>query len=248
MTGFDTRLRVLVTRAEPDASVTARRLKALGHEAEILPLFETRALDAGSLGLPTEPGIVAATSANALRHTPRELVTALADVACYCVGKKTAKAAREAGFLHVHDAGSDAEGLARQIIAAAGGKTVTYLCGRVRRPTFEDQLKAAGYAVSAIETYDTVPIDISHVDEFLAAVHQPIDAALVYSALSAEVLASFVQNPDAIHLFENVIYLCLSSRVADAMKGLGLRRIITSAEPTEDALLSLLGEVRRELP
>ena len=40
-------MRVLVTRAEPQASRTAAKLRALGHEPLVAPLSETRPVAAG---------------------------------------------------------------------------------------------------------------------------------------------------------------------------------------------------------
>ncbi len=242
MTGPDRRLRVLVTRAEPDASATAGRLVAMGHDPVILPLFETRALASANLAVPGSARTVAVTSANAIRHAPREMIAALAQAACFCVGGKTARAARQAGFANVIEAGGQAESLAGEIISSAAAHPVVYLCGRVRRPAFEDTLHAAGFVVTAIETYDTVAFSFQRRDghEFLRG--KELDAALVYSVLSAGALSSIADSQDASHLFANATYFCISERVAAVLRARGLQRIIAAAEPTEDSLLSLLGD------
>src|SRR3546814_7342675 len=87
--------RVLVTRPEPGASATARRLAALGHDVMTAPLFFVHSVEW------TPPGeqfdALMLTSANAVR-----LAGPLPDrwlaLPCYAVGNGTAHAAASYGF------------------------------------------------------------------------------------------------------------------------------------------------------
>ena len=234
--------RVLVTRPEPGASQTARRLEAAGFVPILLPLFETHALFVDRASIPSQVGAVAVTSANAIRHAPRELVAALAPAPCFAVGEKTAETARAAGFLLVTEGQGDAEALARTIIAAGSDKQLVYLCGRVRRPAFEEMLAAAGIAVSAIEVYDAVGIEYAPGAANSALGGLPVDAALLYSAEAAKALAELTGRPELADLFENTAFLCLSARIAETLQRNGRGKILVAKEPTEDALLSLLGK------
>ena len=69
-------MRILVTRPQPGASRTMRRLQELGFEPLLLPLTETVGLpvDAGAAG--DNAVAVAITSANAVRHAPKGLIAA----------------------------------------------------------------------------------------------------------------------------------------------------------------------------
>ncbi len=241
MTGIDARRRVLITRAEPEASHTAKILEALGYAPVVLPLFETRTLAADPTALPTGSSVVAVTSANAVRHVPGDIVAALTDTPCFCVGAKSAEAARMAGFSNVVEGGGDAESLAASIISSKIGGAIVYLCGRVRRPVFEDILRDAGYSVSALEIYDTVRVNIAPGRALSVLGGMPADGTLVYSVLAADALSDIAKSPDLSHLFEKATYFCLSERIADALRAHDLRSIRVAAEPTEDALLSLLG-------
>lgn len=239
--------RVLVTRPEPDASHTARRLEAAGFAPLLLPLFETHSLfvDGGSIPDAIGPdaiGAVAVTSANAIRHAPPELIERLAAQPCFAVGEKTAEIARAAGFPRVTEGPGDADALARTIMAAGPTGPVVYLCGRVRRPAFEEMLGHAGIPVKAIETYDIVRIEdaLDRANPALGGL--PVDAALLYSAVAAEALTDVIGQPELADLFENTEFLCLSARVADALRGNVRSKILIATEPTEDALLSLLGK------
>src|SRR5688572_14398609 len=79
--------KVLVTRPQPGAARTARRLAELGHRPVELPLTRTVALPVEAASFDRPVDAVAVTSANALRHAPPELVARLADRPCFAVGE-----------------------------------------------------------------------------------------------------------------------------------------------------------------
>ena len=193
---------------------------------------------------PLEPGIdlgdtaVAITSANALRHAPKDLLAALRDLPCFVVGGTTAAQARKAGFADVREGPGTAEGLASDLIADAATHAVLLLCGRVRLSNVEQRLAEAGIGVLALETYDTLPV--RYAPEALSALlgKEPIDAVLLYSGGAAASLLRR-QWPQG-DTFATTKFLCLSQRVADRLGSVDGRHILVAEEPTEDALLARL--------
>ncbi|RWA68290.1 MAG: uroporphyrinogen-III synthase [Mesorhizobium sp.] len=232
-------VRVLVTRPEPGASRTARRLEAQGFQPILLPLTETAALPVEASSFPAAAA-VAVTSANAVRHAPGELVAALVALPCHAVGKRTAEACRAAGFTSVSDGPGDAEALAGALADELAGKEIVYLCGRVRFPAFEERLAAAGAHVRPVETYDTVELDYSGADVIARSSGMPVEAVLLYSAKAASAMTDLAQRPSLEHLFENTEFLVLSARVAEALGEVGGQKVRIAAQPDEDALLALL--------
>lgn len=242
--------RVLVTRPEPGAACTAEKLSQAGFEPIVLPLTETVALPVavnelfrqGTESLLEVPAAsaVAVTSVSALRHAPDELIAAIAHLPCHAVGHRTAEAARAAGFVSVRQGPGDAERLAAPMAAELAGKTVAYLCGRVRFPGFEQGLAGAGIKVVPIPTYDTIsPAHRSGMVKVLLG-GLPLDTVLVYSARAAEVLATIVERPELAHLFDGARFLCLSARIAAALGPVGGENVLISREPNEEALFNLL--------
>lgn len=231
--------RVLVTRPEPGADRTARRLARLGLQPVVLPLTETVALPAF-----VDPAsvfdAVALTSAEAIRHASPALLERLSGLSCFAVGARTAKAARSAGFAVVREGPGDAQGLANLVRDAVPAGRVAYLCGRVRMPDFEEKLRTAGLHVSPVETYDTLRIERGGKDVAAMAASGPIDVVLLYSATAAEGLARLQSNGEGAELFARSDYFCLSHRVAAALAGVAPQNIRIAASPTEDALLALL--------
>ncbi|SFT39956.1 uroporphyrinogen-III synthase [Mesorhizobium sp. YR577] len=235
------RPRVLVTRPEPGASATARRLEEVGFSPVVMPLSETLALPVDVSAIPHDMDAVAVTSANAIRHASDDLIASLAGRRLFAVGRKTAKAAREAGFASVIEGSGDAVGLADQILAELpAGSRILYLTGRVRLDHFERRIAESGLRVFVKETYDTRRID--YPEEAVASLLAggQIDAVLLYSAKAAEALSGLAGQPGMHSLFATARYFCLSDRVAASLNAAEKDRISIAAEPTEDALLSLL--------
>jgi len=236
--------RVLVTRPEPVAVATARRLAALGFDPILLPLTQTRPLPVavGELLENRIEGMTAVviTSANGVHHAPAELIAALAHLPCHAVGSKTAQAAIKAGFMSVHDGPGDAERLAAAMAVEFSGKTIVYLCGRVRFSGFEQKLASAGVGVFPVETYDTIAVEYG--DDAVAARlgDCPVDAVLLYSTKAAGIAGQIVHRPELAHLFRDATFLCLSQRVASAFPSVDGERIRVSPEPNEETLLGLL--------
>lgn len=231
---------VLVTRPEPGASRTARRLREAGFQPVLLPLTETAALPADAGQVPADALAVAVTSANAVRHASEEIIAALAALPCHAVGKRTAEAARNAGFLSVREGAGDAEALAENMGATFSGKTIVYLCGRVRFPVFEQRLEAAGVRVHAVETYDTSAVRYSDKAVLALISGQPVDAVLLYSAKAAAAMQDLAARPALKGLFEKTRVFALSQRIAAAFGDRAGKAIEIAVTPDEEALLALL--------
>jgi len=233
-------VRVLVTRPEPGAARTMQRLQDMGFQPILLPLTETVALPIGAEAAPMDAAAVAITSANAVRHAPKELIAALAGLPCHAVGNRTEEAARKAGFLSVGEGPGDATALADAIVAGYSAGTIAYLAGRVRFPAFEQRLTAAGVRVRAIETYDTLALDYSDADLLARLSGRPVEAVLLYSASAAVATETLIRRPALRDLFEKTTFFALSGRIAAACESIAGSRIEIAPEPQEEALLELL--------
>lgn len=231
--------RVLVTRPEPSASATAQALRAAGFEPVVLPLTGIRPLEIGETALPAFDA-VALTSANAIGHAPQWLRASILTVPVHAVGATTAQSAREAGFADIVVGPGDAAGLAAAMgKALAPGSAVLYLCGRVRKPEFEEGLRNCGIRVIPVETYDTVPTDLADVDM------RKLDAGalfaiFVHSAEAAKALALLAKRPAAMHAFESAHLVAISRRAAALVEAVFAGRIVVAREPTEAAMIKAL--------
>lgn len=235
-------MRVLVTRPQPGADRTAKRLRAAGYEPVVVPMSDIlplrSALPAGKFDA------VVASSANAFRYLPRDVAARLETLPFYAVGKETAAVGKQFGFVDPSSGTGAAADLARDLIADLKPKArVAYLCGVVRMDTLEEQLSGAGMTVVAVETYDTQPRKIPPA-EVAELERAPIDAVLVYSAKAADALCGVVA-PRAGTIFRDAAFIAISQRVTDRLVAGGVLRVASAASPDEDAMLDLLAKAGR---
>ncbi len=183
---------------------------------------------------------VAVTSANALRHASPSLLAGLAKCPLYAVGKATAETAREAGFLDISVGPGDADGLARLISDRLGADaTVAYLCGRLRRPDFEEGLRQHGIRPAPVETYDTLTARIGK-DAVRRLGTAPFFTVLVHSAEAAKALATLAPDPAFVPLLANARLVAISRRAAEPAAPLFPERIVIAEEPTDRAMAAAL--------
>ena len=232
--------RVLVTRPEPGASHTAAQLRDAGFEPVILPLTRIVPLD---FVLPEGPfDAVIVTSAQALKAVdPGRLLHA----PVFAVGETTEGSAKSAGFGNVMTARGSVESITALVSESAKpAARLLYLCGKARRPELEATLGAAGFQLTAVETYDAVPVAYS-IGEIAARLGEmPFDAVTLMSARAAELFSALADKPDFAPLFSRTKTLCLSQRIADALVLQGGWRISVTKKANQGSLLKLL---KREL-
>lgn len=227
--------RIWVTRALPGANATAARLEAMGLAPLVDPLLEVR-----DLSPPVDLAGIAAlafTSVNGVAAFAR--LAEDRDRPVFAVGDRTARAAREAGFLSVISADGDVEALASLILEHAGRLDGAVLHPSALEPAGDlvSPLASAGLSARRLAVYETVDRDPS--PSTLAELAD-LEAVLLHSPRAARALSRWLAKRPAPALRA----LCLSAAVARPLEGLartGRLGAVTSApHPNETALLELL--------
>ena len=108
-------MRVLVTRPDSASRRTAQLLADLGHAPVLLPLFETRFLDADPRILAGNWPVLVFTSANAVKAVGSAFISSHPTV--YTVGGATAHAARGFGYTTIRAGAGGGRELAAMIAA-----------------------------------------------------------------------------------------------------------------------------------
>src|SRR5436190_17361570 len=183
------RQRIWITRAQPAADVTAERVRALGHDAVVLPLLAVRVMPDISVDLHGVAAL-AFTSANGVR--------AFADASgerslkVFAVGAATALAARQAGFKSVLSADGDVEALADGIAMRRGELRGAVLHPGAAEPAGDlaGALEKHGVEARRLILYETAPVDLA--DE-AAEMLRKSDAVLLHSPRAAQVLAKMLK-------------------------------------------------------
>ena len=224
---------MLVTRPEPGASETARRLATLGRAAVVAPLLRVR-----PLAFVPPPGIAAVliTSGNAVPCLPPSLY----GTPLLAVGNATAGRARAAGFTGVHSADGDATALAAFASQRCPPEATLLLATARRQGTaLAAALRDRGFAVHRRAVYTAQPATRMPSQAIRALEDGSLDAALF---LSAETAGAFVRLLP-MHLtavLETVDALAIGEPAAEALRVLPWRRVRVSAKPTLDSILALL--------
>jgi uroporphyrinogen-III synthase len=232
-------MRVLITRAAPEASATALRVAALGCEPVLSPVLEIEAIpfdfaaaDVQALAFTSAAGVRAFAAAQIVRARP-----------ILAVGEATGEAARAVGFDDVRmgeGAGDGIALLARALDPADGA--VVHVGGEDIASDVVNDLRAIGFTARRVIAYRArfaarlAPVAL----DLLAA--QEDAAVMFHSARGAESFIALARAAGLARAAENLVALCLSARVAEAAEPFGFKAIRIAASPRESALLALLGD------
>ena len=227
---------VLVTRPEPGASETARRVAALGLLPIVAPLLTVATLPA-RLPRPGRVQAVVAASGNAAAGLP----AAFHAVTLLTVGDATAARARAAGFATIHSAGADATALAdlaaRRCDPAAG--PLLLAAGRGQGAALAAALRARGFRVLRRAVYAAAPVPVLPPAAAAAIAAGSLRAAMFFSAETARALATLL-DPTLHAMLRQTDALAIGRPAAVALGALPWRRVRVAARPTQDAMLALL--------
>ncbi len=232
-------MRIAVTRPVDDSERTAAALRARGHEVLIAPLMEVEWVKSD---LATNWGAVIITSANAARalatHPARD---GLIKLPLYAVGRRSADAARVAGFTDVTTAGGDLRDLLRIVSARRPDvkAPVLYVAGEDRSGDLIDDLAVRGVAAELAVVYRAVAA--SFTPSLVAALKAgEIDTVLHFSRRSAD---NYLAGADLAGIAKQALavrHLCLSAQIAEPLVAAGASSVEIAKRPDEAALMGLL--------
>jgi len=223
-------MKVLITRPEPGASVTAARLAAMGHEPVLAPCLEIARLP---WKLETPPDALIVTSGQAIESLPADL----REVPVFCVGDSTAGKLRAAGFARVESAAGDAQDLYDLITARRLPGLHVMAVGQRHGLALAARLRAAGFSLLRRTVYTARPLRALPEAARTALRARQIKAVLFYSAETARAFLR-LQPP---HTAEMTAY-ALSPAVAQTLGILPWAAIRVAVAPTEADLLALMND------
>jgi len=235
-------LRLLVTRPLPEGERTAEALRARGHDVTVAPLLEVELLPGADLGRGPY-GAVLMTSGNAARAIaahPR--LDEIAALPVFAVGRRSAEAARQAGFARIVFAGRDSGAL--EALAAARlppGTALLYLAGENRAGALAEHLAARGFPVHVAVVYRAAarPALPAGVRDALRT--GGFDGVLHFSARSAETFLAAAAGSGIAVSSLNCKHFCISAQVAGTLRQHGVAAPAVASRPEEAAVLDLVG-------
>lgn len=225
--------RVLVTRSEPGASETAARLTAAGYCPIVEPVFGIQAI----APVISDFDALAFTSANGVREFAK--LSTRRDTPVFCVGARTAEAAREAGFVDVASADGDVEALSALIDEKLPkGSRLLHAGNEEARGDLTGRLGGAGFSVEFLAIFRAIPNPKPGpaLQAHLAG-RPAFEAVLVHSPRGATILAGFAAGSAA-----PLNVAAISAAAAAPLASIAGRTEI-AAHPDEQSLLSALARL-----
>lgn len=230
-------MRILLLRAQADASRSAAELQKKGHRLVLSPVIEIAPAD-WVLPEGSFDGLIA-TSVHAFSFLEKDEIAQLRALPLLCVGSRTALAALRCGFPQSQIIAPNAKSLTPQIAAKFPAPAhFLYLAGEDRKPELEADLATAGFEVTIHEVYCAEAVERLNAPAVSAIEYREIDAILHYSRRSAEIFLSLAADAN-LNLSETA-HFCLSADVAVPLIEAGLPHVLIADTPDETALFSKL--------
>jgi uroporphyrinogen-III synthase len=236
-------MRLVLTRPQDDSERSATALRARGHDVLIAPLMRVETIEAD---IRPYWGAIIVTSANAAAaiatHPVRD---ALVKLPLYAVGRRSADAARAAGFTNVTSAGGDLRDLLRIISARRpdARAPLLYLAGEDRAGDLIGDLAVHGIAAELEVVYRAVTAPFP--PELTAALKaKAVDGVLHFSKRSSDNYIDGAKKAGITKQAMAVRHFCLSAQIAEPLAAVGVGNITVAQRPDEVALIALVDTIK----
>lgn len=224
-------MRLLITRAEPDASRIAEQLQIMGHEVVLAPV-------AHCTPLPVEwphnrPDGLVFTSRQAPALVMRD---DLKHLRVLPIGKATAEAARAMGFTRVNpDAGGDR---ARLVDNAQGLLSLWWCCGTHLQGDLVSEMHRRGIMLERIPLYEMIAAKALPAAALSALKNQVLDAVVLMSAKTSERFIALLDSHEIDATWLRAV--CLSEQVAAPLRAREWHTVAVAQTPDWHEMIKLL--------
>lgn len=234
-------MKVLITRANPAANQTAKKLEESGHQAIVLPLFEI--VDTGNPVPEAKFDGFIFTSKNSVEVLKnRNWQPASKKTPAFCVGEKTADAAKTLGFSNTYCASGGGAALAKLIGGMNfEGTKLLYFSTPDRSFDMASSLKSDGIIVDTVDIYQANPITPAN-QTLKGTIETVLNGCIfVYSALSAQHLAQTLETINQSSLLKGCTLVGISAQAVKPLEHIEWKEIFIAERPDETQMISLLG-------
>lgn len=232
-------MRLVLTRPQDDSERSAAALRARGHDVLVAPLMRVEPI---APELRPHWGAIVITSANAaIAIAAHPVHAALVKLPVFAVGRRSADAARKAGFTDVTSAGGDLRDLMIMIRAQRSDARapLLYLAGEDRAGDLIGDLAVHGIAAELAVVYRAVTAPFP--PELIAALKDgAVDAVLHYSKRSAENYIDGAKKAGIAAQALAVRHFCLAEPIAAPLVTAGVKNIDVAKRPDEAGLIAAI--------
>jgi len=210
-------LHIVITRPKEDSLYLIERFKKLGHIVTHLPVIKVERIETEKINFQNYKAVIF-TSSNAVRFLNVDKFDS--KIKCYCVGKTTESAAKQAGFINTYSSEGTVDSLIELIIRTLNTKSgkLLYLSSEFISKDLDVDLIKAGFSVDRISNYTTLPIE--EIDEitldFLKK--KSPDVIFIYSLKSAKNLFNLINKYSLLNIVTHSNLMCISEKVLLVLK------------------------------
>jgi len=229
-------LHIIITRPKEDSIFLIERLKKLGHTVTHLPVIKIEKLKTEKINFQNYKAVIF-TSSNAIKFLNVDKFES--KIKCYCVGKTTELAAKEAGFINTYSSEGTVNSLIELIIRSFENKSgkLLYLSSEFISKDLDIDLINAGFSVDRISNYTTSPIKEidKNIIDFLKKKNP--DAIFVYSSKSAKNLFNLINKHSLLNIVTQSNLMCISEKVLLVLKQIKWKKVFVFSPGEEEFLL-----------
>ena len=235
----------LLTRPQQDNRRLRQALVALGHRVDCAPVITITYYDRKPIDI-TPFQAMLFTSANGVRAFA--LNSSVRNIPCFAVGPATAREAADCGFQTIFTAGGNVDrlaGLVQESLDPATGPLL-HISGRDIAGDLAALLGQAGFSLSREQLYQAektprLPREILDLMAAGSISHIPL-----YSPRSAGIFGGLVRDAGQENCLKQITAVCLSPAVANMVKSLPWREILTAKYPNQTSLFQITGITLKE--
>ena len=229
-------MHIIITRPKEDSIFLIERLKKLGHTVTHLPVIKIEKLKTKKINFQNYKAVIF-TSSNAIKFLNVDKFES--KIKCYCVGKTTELAAKEAGFINTYSSEGTVNSLIELIIRSFENKSgkLLYLSSEFISKDLDIDLINAGFSVDRISNYTTSPIKEidKNIIDFLKKKNP--DAIFVYSSKSAKNLFNLINKHSLLNVVTQSNLMCISEKVLLVLKQIKWKKVFVFSPGEEEFLL-----------
>ena len=230
-------MHIVITRPKEDSLYLIERLKKLGHTVTHLQVIKIEELKTQKINFQNYKAVIF-TSSNAIKF----LNVGKFDpkIKCYCVGKTTEFAARQAGFLNTFSSEGTVDTLIELIIRSFENKSgkLLYLSSEFISKDLDIDLTNAGFTIDRVSNYTTLPVEEIDKNIIDLLKKKSPDAIFVYSSKSAKNLFNLINKYSLLNVVTQSNLMCISEKVLLVLKQIKWKNVFIFSPGEEEFLLN----------
>ena len=230
-------MHIVITRPKEDSLFLIERLKKLGHTVTHLPVIKIEELKTEKINFQNYKAVIF-TSSNAIKFLNVDKFDS--KIKCYCVGKTTEFAARQAGFLNTFSSEGTVDSLIELIIRSFENKSgkLLYLSSEFISKDLDIDLTNAGFTIDRVSNYTTLPVEEIDKNIIDLLKKKSPDAIFVYSSKSAKNLFNLINKYSLLNVVTQSNLMCISEKVILVLKQIKWKNVFIFSPGEEEFLLN----------